>query len=472
MFFKKKSNSESSQGKTLNPFLILFSVIIICAIASYFVIPGAYDRIVDSGRTIVVADSYHSINVKPISFFDIFRAVPYGLEGAAGMMFLVLLVGGAIEVYNKTGAIDLGVVKILKLSDKIGSQFILIVIMIIFSAIGGVLGWSEQIIPFVPIIISICLALGYDSLVGVLVSGFICMIGFSVSPTNMYTVAISHQIAELPMFSGMTYRLFILGVFEIISMFYILRYAKKIKEDPSKSLMKDIDTKSLERDFSSFENIKMNKAQMVSLVALGVTFAITTYGLLNLNWQINEMAATFLLSGILVGLINKMKAEEIIDNFIIGAKAAFGGALIIGIARSIQWILTTGALIDPLINFLAGMLQGLSPWTTVIGIFIVITIINAFIPSGSGKAMAIMPVLIPLADMIGLTRQTAILAFQFGDGISNTFWFTNGTMLIFFGLAKVPLSKWYKFIIPLEIILCTLGAIFLIFAVEMGYGPF
>lgn len=469
MFFKKKKENTT---KTLNPFLILFSVIIICAIASYFVTPGAYDRIIENGRTIVIADSYHSVEKNLISFFDIFRSIPYGLEGAAGMMFLVLLVGGTVEIYNKTGAIDLGVVQILKLSNKIGSQFILVIIMIVFSAIGGILGWSEQIIPFVPIIISICLALGYDSLVGVLVSGFVCMIGFSVSPTNMYTVAISHQIAELPLFSGMGYRLFILIIFEIISMAYILFYAKKIKADPSKSLMKDIDTNSLRRDFSSFENVKISSIQIFSLIILGLSFAITIFGLLKLKWQINEMAAVFLLSGVIVGILNKMSADEIIDNFIIGAKGAFAGALIIGVARSIQWVLSTGGLIDPLINFLANLLQGLSPWTTAIGIFIVITIINAFIPSGSGKAMAIMPVLIPLADMIGITRQTAILAFQFGDGISNTFWFTNGTMLIFFGLAKVPLSKWYKIIIPLEIILCLLATIFLIIAIEIGYGPF
>ncbi|MCI6151681.1 YfcC family protein [Fusobacterium perfoetens] len=469
MFTKKKKENVS---KTLNPFLILFSVVVICAIASYFVTPGAYDRVIENGRTIVVADSYHSVERRLISFFDIFRSIPYGLEGAAGMMFLVLLVGGTIEVYNKTGAIDLGVVQILKLSNKIGSQFILIIIMILFSAIGGILGWSEQIIPFVPIIVSICLALGYDSLVGVLVSGFVCMIGFSVSPTNMYTVAISHQIAELPLFSGMSYRLLILFIFEIISMFYILIYAKKIKKDPSKSLMKDIDTSDLKRNFKQYENVKISNIQIISLIILALSFGITVFGLLRLKWQINEMAAVFLLSGILVGILNKMTAEEIIDNLIFGAKASFGGALIIGIARSIQWVLSTGGLIDPLINFLATLLQGLSPWTTAIGIFFVITIINAFIPSGSGKAMAIMPVLIPLADMIGITRQTAILAFQFGDGISNTFWFTNGTMLIFFGLAKVPLSKWYKIIIPLEIILCSLAIIFLIIAIEIGYGPF
>lgn len=455
-----------------NPILVLFTVLILCAIATWFVSPGAFDRTELNGRTIVVADSFHQVVKTPINLFDIFRAIPYGLEGAAGMMFLVLLVGGAIEIYNKTGAIDLGLSKILKLSDKIGSQFILIIIMFIFSCIGGMLGWSEQIIPFVPIIVSLCLALGYDSLVGMSVCAFVCMIGFSVSPTNMYTVAIAHEIGELPMFSGMGFRIIILVVLELVCWVYILRYASKVKKNPDASIMKGIDVSSLKKDFSSYENKKMTVSQILSLIILGVSFIIAIYGLLNFGWGVNELAAAFLMGGVISGLINKIPALGIVNGLIDGAKGNFSGALIIGIARSVQWVLTEGQLIDPTINILSKALTGFSPIVTVLGIFIAITLFNGLIASGSGKAMAIMPMLIPLADMVGITRQTAILAFQFGDGISNTFWFTNGTMLIFFALAKVPLSKWYKFIVPLEIILCLLGVVFMIIAVKINYGPF
>ncbi len=478
MLFKSKKSTNVintgglQQAKTLNPILVLLTVVVVAVIATYLVSPGAFDRVVENGRTIVVPGSYHEIEATPLSFFDIFRAIPYGLEGAAGMVFMILLIGGAVEVFNKTGAIDQGVVKILKASNKVGGQTILFIIMVIFSLIGGVLGWTEHIIPFVPIIISICLALGYDSLVGMSVCAFVNMIGFAVSPTNMYTVAISHQIAELPMFSGMEFRLIVLLVFEAISFFYILRYAKKIKKNPELSLMKDIDVSSLRRDFSVYENQNITGTQTMALLILASAFIVSIFGLLNLGWGLNEMAAVFVLCAALAGLVNRMKAGEIIDNFMLGVKGSLMGAFIIGIARSIQWALQNGGLIDPIINELANLLQGLSPWATVIGIFVVITLINFFIPSGSGKAMAIMPILIPLADMIGITRQTAILAFQFGDGISNTFWFTNGTFLIYWALAKVPLKKWYKFIIPLEIILVALSCVFMIIAVEIGYGPF
>lgn len=459
-------------NKPLNPILVLLTVVVIAVVATHIVSPGLFDRVVENGRTIVVPGSYRNVEPTPLSFFDIFKAIPYGLEGAAAMVFMILLIGGSIEVFTKTGAIDQGIVKILKLSNKVGSQAILFIIMVVFSLIGAILGWSEHIIPFVPIIISICLALGYDSLVGMSVCAFVNMIGFAISPTNMYTVAISHQIAELPIFSGMGYRILIVVVLEAICFFYILRYAKKIKKNPELSLMKDIDVSSLRRDFSVYEKQNITPRQTIALVILVSAFAVSIFGLLRLSWGLNEMSAAFVLCAALAGIVNKMKADDIVSNFMNGVKNILMGAFIIGVARSIQWALQNGGLIDPIINQLANLLQGLSPWATVIGIFGVITLINFFIPSGSGKAMAIMPILIPLADMIGITRQTAILAFQFGDGISNTFWFTNGTFLIYWALAKVPISKWYKFIIPLEIVIVLVSCVFLIIATEIGYGPF
>ena len=282
------------QGKTINPIRVLFTVLVLCAVTTWFVSPGAFDRTEMNGRTIVVPGSFHAVDQTPVNLFDVFRSIPYGLEGAAGMMFLVMIVGGAIEIYSRTGAIDLGISRILKLSNKVGSQWILVIIMFIFSAIGGLLGWSEQIIPFVSIIVSLCLALGYDSLVGMSVCAFVCMIGFSVSPTNMYTVAIAHEIAELPMFSGMGFRLIILVVLEVVCWAYILRYAAKVKKNPEKSLMKEIDVSSLKKDFSSYEEKKMKPAQILALLTLAVSFSIAIFGLLKLGWGVNELAAAFL----------------------------------------------------------------------------------------------------------------------------------------------------------------------------------
>lgn len=464
--------SERKEGKTLNPFLILLSVVVVCAVLSYFVTPGAFDRTVLDGKTIVVPGSFHSVERTVVSFFDVFRSIPNGLVGSASIMFLVMLVGGFVKVYNDTGALDKAIAKILGVSNKVGSQVILVVIMIIFSCIGGFLGWSEQIIPFVPLVISICLALGYDVIVGMACSAFVDMIAFSVSPTNVYTVGISHQIAELPMFSGMGYRLIILVFLQLTVMIYILRYAAKVKKDPTKSLVYDVDVEELRKDYTEEINSPMSTRQILALITFGITFITAIYGVLKLSWSMNDLSAIFVLGGVIGGIVCRMDANKIVNAFMDGVKGSLGGAMVIGIARSIQVVLEQGGLIDPAINVLSQALNGLSPWTTAIGVFVVVTLINAIIPSGSGKAIAIMPILIPLADMIGITRQTATLAYQFGDGLSNTFWFTNGTLLIFLAMSKIPLKKWYKFVLPLHLILVVLTVIFLGIATKIGYGPF
>lgn len=457
-----------NEGKLFNPYLVLVYITVLCAIASYFVTPGAYERQKIGKFTVVVADSYHAVEKTPVSLLDLFRSIPKGLEGAAAMMFAVMLIGGVVELYNRAGAIGAGIRSILRLSGKISSQVVIAVVMVVFFVIGGILGWSEQIIPFVPIVISLALALGYDSLVGMAVSGFACLIAFAVGPFNVYTVGTSHSIAELPLFSGWPFRLLVLVSICLLSLFWVLRYAKKIKEDPSKSLMADIDTSSLR--IAIDDHAHMDGKRALSLIVMGACFAFTVYGLLTKGWSFNEMGAIFLIGGVLTAVINRMTPREACDAMVEGAKNAFPGALIIGMARSIQWVMTTGGLVDPLVHSLAGLMEGTSTYISSVGMFVANFFINALIPSGAGQAMAVMPIMVPLADMLNITRQTAVLAFQFGDGISNTLWFTNGTLLIYCGLAKVPLKKWYQFILPLQVIFFLVQLLFLYAAVTTNYG--
>lgn len=461
---------KKSSGFSFNPFLVLVSIVVLCAIASYVVAPGAFDRQIVNGLKVVVPNSFHSVDRTPVSLLQLFMSIPAGLEGAASLMFVVMIVGGVVEIYNKTGAVGAAIKSVLSLANKVGSQTIIAIIMLVFAVIGGILGWSEQIIPFVPIIVSLCIALGYDSLVGMAISGFACLVTFAVGPFNIYTVGISDTIAGLPMFSGWQLRLAVLGCVTLSSLFWILRYAAKIKKDPSKSLMKEIDTSDLSIPID--DNVCMDPVKSISLIIMVICFAFTIYGLLQFKWGLNQMAAIFLMGGVVVALINKMDAVSTVNALIEGAKAAFPGALIIGVARSIQWVMGQGGLVDPLVYNLAKIMGEASAYTSAVGMFIMNFFINALIPSGSGQAMAVMPIMIPLADMLGITRQTAVLAFQFGDGISNTLWFTNGTLLIYCSLAKVPLKVWYKFILPLQFFFFAIQLVFLYFAVSTGYGPF
>lgn len=467
-----KPKERAKKAVTLNPFIILISVIIVATLATYVVTPGAFDREVINNKTVIVADSYHKIEKEPLSLISIFRAIPNGLVGSSAIMFLVMLVGGCLEVYNRTGAMDKGIARLLAKSDKLGSNTILIGIMMLFALTGGFLGWCEQIIPFVPIVVSICLALGYDPLVGVACSALVDLVSFSASPTNVYTVGISHEIADLPMFSGMKFRLIVLVIFNLITMTYILRYAAKVKKDPSSSLVADVDVRSLTKDYSEAGKGVMTINQIMALVVFGITFAVSVYGVSTQGWSLNDLSAAFVFSGIAAGLICRMAPGEIVNGFLDGAKGSLNGAMVIGLARGIQWTLESGGLVDPIINALSKPLLGLPLWGTAIGAFIVITILNGLIPSGSGKAMAFMPILIPLTDLVGLTRQTMVLAFQFGDGISNATWFTFGTLLIYLSLGKISLQKWYKFVLPLIMILFVAACIFLMIAINIGYGPF
>ena len=362
---------KKKDGVNFNPYLVLLVIVLLCTIVSYFVAPGAYDREKINGLNVVIADSYHPVPRTPVSFLEMYRSIPKGLEGAATMMFVVMIIGGVVEVYNRTGAIGAGIKSV---------------------------------------------------------------------------------------------------IITALSMFWVLRYAAKIKKDPSQSLMKDIDQSGLQ--ISIPDDVHMDGTKTLSLLIMAACFAFTIFGLLTYKWSFNEMGAIFLIGATAVGTINRMSATDMTNAMVKGAQDAFPGALIIGLARSIQVVMADGGLVDPLVHGLSSLMGTASTYSSAVGMFIVNLFINALIPSGSGQAMAVMPIMIPLADMLHITRQTAVLAFQFGDGISNTFWFTNGTLLIYCGLAKVPLKIWYKFIIPLQVVFFLLQLVFLYIAVSMNYGPF
>ena len=243
-----------------------------------------------------------------------------------------------------------------------------------------------------------------------------------------------------------------------------------MKADPSKSLVKDVDTSSLRIPVDP--GLKFDLPKKVSVISLTISILVTIYGILNLSWSYTEMAATFMIGGIVSAAINRVNLDDGINLVLDGARGAFSGALIIGVARAVQWTMTNGGLVDPLVHGLSNLMRSASAYVSTVGMFIVNFFVNALIPSGSGQATAVMPIMVPLADMLHITRQTAVLAFQFGDGISNTFWFTNGTLLIYLSLGKVPLKSWYKFILPLHGLFLILQLIFLFVAVQIGYGPF
>ena len=463
-------SEKKKEGFNFNPFIVMGVMVLLCTIASWLVTPGAYDRELVNGINKVIATSYHSVARTPVGFLDMFAALPAGLNGAGLMMFVVMLVGGTVEIYKRTGIMGAGINSLLHLSKRIGGAAIIAIITCAFFIIGGVVGWSEQIIPFVPIVVSLAISLGYDSLVGITASGLACLISFAVAPFNLFTVGTAHTIAELPMFSGWELRTITDLIICALWLFWLIRYANKIKKDPSQSLMKDYDTSSLVIPVD--EGNKLDGVKTISLLVLAVSFGIVVYGALNLKWSWPQIGAVFMICGIITAALNKLSPTETVNYILDGMRGAMEGALIIGAARAVQVVLTNGGLVDPLVHWMSTFMQGSSAYISTCVMFIANFFINALIPSGSGQAMAVMPLMVPLADLLHITRQTATLAFQFGDGISNTLWFTNGTLLIYCALGKVPLKVWYKFILPLQGIYFLLEFGVLYFAIASGYGPF
>lgn len=463
---------EKKKVGTINAFVIVFAVIIGCWLLSFLIAPGAFERTVMNGRTVVVPNSFHSVPKIYLGPQAIFQAIPNGLVSSASMMFLVMLVAGCIEVYKQTGTLDKAVAGVLAKSDTMGSEKILCAIMFVFGCLGGFLGWNEQIVPFIPIIISLCLALGYDLMTGVACSAMVDMISFSFSPTSVYTVGISDEIAQLPMFSGFLFRLVLLIIANIIMAIYVLRYARGVKSGKIASLTADLDDSKFRIDYSETLKDPLNKRQSISLVVFLVTFVASIVGVSTMGWSMNDLSACFLFTAIAAGLINRIPTSKLVNVIIAGAKDGLAPALVIGLARGIQWILTASAIIDPIINSISKPLMAMPKYLTPIAVMIVIALFNGLITSGSAKAMALMPILIPLADLVGMTRQTMILAFQFGDGLTNSAWFTSGTLLIFLTIAGIPLKKWWKFVTPLLLILTVVCVIALLVATKINYGPF
>lgn len=469
---KDEKNKKNKKNKAVNPYVLIFCVILVCGLFTFIIRPGT-----------LTDGVYEALPKNEVNFnniFNIFRAIPYGLKDSANIMILILIVGGALEIYRETGAIDNGISVMINKFGRNSQTLLLVVLIVVFSAIGGFLGWIEVLIPFIPIVIAMILALGYDSITAVAVCIIGVMGGFMAGPTNLYTVGVSNGVLQnigiLPedgdVFVGLGYRIIIWAAITLVSIIYIVRYANKTKKDPTKSLVADIDTSDLAIDTSNLD-VKMTMGQVVILFTVLGAMILTVigmkFGINGVKWIIDDVSAVFFLSGIIAGIIGKLNASQISDSFITGAKSAIGGALIVGVARGVYWILESGNINATIIYNTTELLKGTSPIIAAVGIVIIVSFINGLIPSGSGKGALLSPILVPIGMSLGLTSQTSVLAYQFGDGITNMFWFTYGTLLIFLNYGKVPLNKWYKFAVPILLIFFLMSIIFLLIAIKIGF---
>lgn len=457
-------------------YVVIFSIIILAAVLTWLIPAGSYDREVnEAGRTVVVDGSFHYTEATPVGPFKLFESMAQGFNEVADIIFFIIFAYAWINILLLNGTFNAMVGGIMRsLGDKV--EFLIPVLMICFGILGSTMGMSEETYGLIPVFVGIAVALGYDAIVGGAMVYVGVATGFASATLNPFTIGVAMGIAGVEYPYGLIFRIIILVVFEAVAIFYVWRYARKVHADPTKSLLygTKLDLK-ITASREELEKAHMNGRQKLCCLAFLVTVFFIVYGTTMWGWHINELSALFIVSMLVTAIIGGgMGPNDIANSFVQAARDMMFGALVVGLSRGIVVVLTNGGVIDTIIYGLSlplakmsHALGALSKYVCAVGMLLVQNIINCFIGSGSGQASAVMPIMAPLSDLIGISRQTAVLAFQFGDGYSNMFW-PNGIFLVS-GLMNIPANKWFRFVAPLFGVMLVFQMIFMCIAVGIGF---
>ncbi len=528
--------------KIPHTYVIIFSIIIISAIATWVVPGGEYARhtqVVNGvERTVIDKGSFEYIDAHPQTW-QIFSAMFEGFERQAGIIVFILMIGGAFWIVNSSKSVDIGIYSFLKYTEKLEqnkilknigvNNIIIVLIMLMFSIFGAVFGMSEETIAFIVILVPLAISMGYDSIVGVSMVFVAAGLGFAGAVLNPFTIGIAQGIADLPLFSGFGYRLFSWFVLNIVGIAWILRYAAKVKKHPEKSLVYETDEYWRNRGEVDMNSIEMktplsawivfgltsvallifswvypqtemkigNTSEIMPMVPVATalfivlgflglrksmhffilnillfTIVFLIVGVMGYQWYIMEIASLFFAMGILSGIAANYDANKITAEFLEGARDIMSAALVVGLAGGILVILENGKIIDTILNSVADSMSGMGKLGTVSVMYVIQNFINIIIPSGSAKAALTMPVMAPFSDLVNLSRQATVMAFQFGDGFTNMITPTSGVLIGVLGVAKIPYDKWVKWIAPFMLVLIILGWLLLIPTVTMNLDGF
>ncbi len=471
-----KSNKEVAQKrgggfKVPHTLVIISAIILLVAVATYLVPGGAYEKIVnEAGKTVVVDGSFKYVESKPQGVFDVLQAPIQGIIEGAEIIAFLFIVGGAFNIITKTKAIDFGIMRIVNIF-KGKEIFIIPIIFFMFSLGGAVFGMTEEAIPFIAMMIPLTLVLGYDSIVAVAITYLACNTGFAAAMLNPFNVGIAQSIAEIPMYSGIEYRTLIWLVSTLVAIGFIMIYANKIKKNPKLSPVYESDQKKRQNltDFESQDD-QFLLSHKIILLLIALCMGTIVWGVLAKGFWIPQIAAVFLVTGLLAGIVGKLSLDEMADAFILGAKDMIGAAIMLGFARSIVILAENAGIIDTILFHLAQVLGSISGMLASYLMLPVQMFINFFISSGSGQAALTMPILAPLGDLIGISRQLTVLIFQLGYGFSNAMFPTSGILIACIGVAGIPYAKWLKWILPLQGILFALGIAFITIAQVIGWS--
>lgn len=452
-------------------YVLLIGIILLCSLLTYIIPAGHYQMMTaESGNEVVDPSTFTTAASTPVSLMGFLSAIPRGMVESAQIIFFIFIVGGSFSVLQDTGAIEAGLGRLIKgLSGK--ETLIIPAIMVAFSLGGAVIGMAEETLPFIPIMVSLAVALGFDSMTGAAMVLCGAGAGFAGAFMNPFTVGVAQGIAGLPMFSGRGLRVVLYLIMISVSIFFVMRHAAKVKREPRLSSMYDVDTAREDKlDLSNLHEFGLK--EKLILAAFAASIVLLIYGVVEYGWYMNEISALFLGMAMVVSVISRMGFNGFANSLGKGMADIAAGALIVGFARGILVVMTDGQIIHTILYSASTFLGSLPGSITAVGMYIFQCLLNFLVPSGSGQAAVSIPIMAPLADLVGVTRQTACLAFQLGDGISNIFTPTSGYFMAGLALAKIPWIKWAKWFLPLLIVQYLIGAAFVVYAQITGFGPF
>ncbi|WP_447556308.1 YfcC family protein [Vreelandella sp. EE22] len=452
-------------------FIILFGFMILVLIASYVLPAGTYERTTQNGLTQVDTESFRYITADSLSVMDLFTAMHNGLVGASTLVFLILIVGGVLKVIESTGAISAGIHRLLSLAK--GRQNVLIFIFCAtFATLASVGVGANLAIAFIPIGLYLARSMKLDPVVGVAIIFLGSYAGFGAGVFDPTVTVTGQTIAELPLFSGFVYRGAIFVVFLAITAVYICRYAQRIKQNPAMSVMgpEVFDAANGGQQPEEETVFTLTHKLVLGLFVLGFGFFI--FGAFNHGWSIPQLSATFLMMGVATAIIARISPNAFIKRLMSGAGEVLYGALVVGVAAAVIVLLRQAQLIDTIVHSVAASLDGHGKVVAMELLYLFNLLFNGLITSGTGQAAIVMPIMVPIGDMLDVTRQATFITFKLGDAVTNIVTPLSGTLMACLAIARVSYVEWFRFVLPLVLIWVVTGAVFVGVAVAINYGPF
>lgn len=453
--------------KVPHTLVLLYGMIVLAWLATLALPAGSFETVVnDHGREVVVPGTFQALDdAQAPPVWSLFTVIPRGLAAAQGIIFFVFVIGGALGVIRATGTLDAALARLL---ERFGGRPALLILigMAGFGVGSSTIGMAEEYIPLIAILITLCTAMRMDTVaaLGIMTAGY--AVGFGTAVINPFTVLVAQEVAGLAPTSGWLLRLVIFFPFLAIGFAWVWRYARRVQADPTASLVHDIPEA---QPPAPPDAGPVTGRQRVVLGLIVATLVLLVWGIKWQGWYLVELGAIFVALAIATGLVCRTGFDDMARQFTTGAAELTGTALLIGFARAIELMLSDGQVLHTIVHALATPLQAVGGELSAVGMLFIQSALNFFIPSGSGQAYVTMPLMAPIADLVGVSRQVAVLAYQMGDGFMNIIVPTNAVLMGMLGICGIPYGRWFRFVWPLVAMFLAAGAVVMVIAVLIGY---